>query len=353
MTLKEHIDAIHDNLEKDMYRGEASVSDNIVRRLVHGGLQWPEYEPGIVVREFSLKGGKVDFALCHPPSNPLIFIEVKPVGQADGAEEQIFRYAYHGSVDIIVLTDGRRWDFFYPKAPGDYEARLVCTLDITKDDSKSSADRIRRYLEYESVQDGSAVTAIREDHQKIEQQREVKKRIPEAWEKLLKDENGLLLELVAEEVEGLCKLKPANEQVLDYLKSLKRKTVPVLPQTSSDHLNHSSDAQYQTRNQRKKTIKSPDILRVTMPDGQVIEHKNAVDTWLEVIQRLGLHKVMVADGRDRIVSRDKNFRGGRPVEKIGDYYCCKDYGTKRKKKLLDEIAATLGIPVRVEIIPKT
>ena len=37
MLLKEHIDDIRNNLENNMYPDETSVSDNVVRRLIHRG----------------------------------------------------------------------------------------------------------------------------------------------------------------------------------------------------------------------------------------------------------------------------------------------------------------------------
>ena len=67
MTLKEHIDDIRRSLEKGEFPpNEAAVCDDIVRRLVHE-LGWPRYQSQIVYPQYPVEGGKVDFALCHPP----------------------------------------------------------------------------------------------------------------------------------------------------------------------------------------------------------------------------------------------------------------------------------------------
>ena len=104
MTLQEHIDEIRDDLRNEAFMNEASVSQGIVLRLLHA-LGWPRYNTRVVIPEYSVEGRRVDFALCHPPSWPLVFIEVKRLGQIEGAERQLFEYAFHRG--IAILTDGR------------------------------------------------------------------------------------------------------------------------------------------------------------------------------------------------------------------------------------------------------
>ena len=85
MILKELVDDIRRRLEKEEFTSEADVCDNIVRRLLHEALGWPRYERKVVIREHPVEGGKVDFALCYPESTPRVFIEVKKVGNIEGA----------------------------------------------------------------------------------------------------------------------------------------------------------------------------------------------------------------------------------------------------------------------------
>ena len=115
MTLKEHIDEIGAGLETGQYGNEAAVSQGIVLRLLDA-LAWPRYNIQVIIPEYSVGGRRVDFALCHPPSKPIVFIEVKQVGNIEGAEQQLFEYAFHEGVPIAILTDGRVWRFFHPTA---------------------------------------------------------------------------------------------------------------------------------------------------------------------------------------------------------------------------------------------
>ncbi len=249
MTLKEHIDDIRSGLREGIYIGEAAVSQGIVLRLL-GALDWPTYNTQVVTPEYGVEGTRVDFALCHPSSKPRVFIEAKQVGNIKGAEEQLFGYDSRVRVPIAVLTDGREWQFFHPTGEGTWAERKVCELDIITGDSGENAEKLNRYLNYESIRTSEAVEAIKADYEEAVQQRQVATRLPVAWSKLVEEADELLLEVVVEQVESLYEHKPTNEQVLDFLKSLEiRKTGPesnhppaISPAQPTLHHNH------QTRN---------------------------------------------------------------------------------------------------------
>ena len=210
MTLKEHIDAIHDALRRKQFTSEALVSQGIVRRLLDA-LDWPQFNPQIVIPEYSVPGGRVDFALCHPALKPMVFIEVKQVGQSDGAERQLFEYAFHAGVPIAVLTDGQKWQFFHPIGQGNYEERRVYTMDLIEADDEESVSHLNRYLNYKSVCRGEAAKAIADDYRNASNQRLIEENLPEAWNKLVEDKDEILLDLVAEKVESLCGHKPTKK----------------------------------------------------------------------------------------------------------------------------------------------
>ncbi len=220
MTLNEHVDDIRKGLQEGQFTNEAQVSHGIVGRLLDA-LAWPRYNTNIVTPEYSVQGTRVDFALCHPQSKPLIFIEVKKVGLIDEeGERQLFQYAFHEGVPVAVLTDGKEWHFFYPSGQGNYKERRVCKLDLITGGSEDSTARLDRYLNYESIRTGEAIRAIAHDYQNVSRQRQVEMSLPEAWTKLVQEADEFLLEIVAEKSESLCGYKPTDEQVLNFLSCL-------------------------------------------------------------------------------------------------------------------------------------
>lgn len=214
--LSGHIEAIREGLASDSFQNEAAVSQGIVQRLP-AGLGWPVSSTQLVWPQYPTQGLKVDYALCCPPNKPRIFIEVKRVGQADGAERQLFEYAFHGGVPFVVLTDGREWNFFVPAGSGDYEERRVYKLDLVDRDIAECASRLERYLTYESVCAGQALQAAQDDYRSVERTREIQATLPQAWEKLISGDDELLAELIADYTEDICGFRPEPDDVAAFL----------------------------------------------------------------------------------------------------------------------------------------
>ena len=235
IELKEHIDDIRNRLEQKLFPNETTVRQGIVDRLLNA-LGWQTFDTQSVFPEYPINGGRVDYALCHPPERPLVFIEVKRVGNIEGAERQLFEYAFHEGVPILILTDGQKWRFFHPAGSGNYQERLVQELDLIADGSEESSECLFKYLMYAAVQAGIAGQVIAEDYQEISQQREVRRHLPEAWKNLLSGTSGdseFLIEAVQSETHRLCGNRPTHEQVLAFLDDF-RKGTETDPQKTSE-----------------------------------------------------------------------------------------------------------------------
>ncbi len=216
MDLSQHIEEIRIGIKEGRFSNEASVSQGIVLRLL-SALGWPTWDTEIVCPEYGLEGRRVDFALCDPPAKPKMFIEVKQVGQSDGAERQLFEYAFHRGVPSAILTDGREWHFFLPAEAGDYRERRVYKLDLIERENEECVRRLERYLKYKAVKSGEALSAARQDYRDITREREIRDVLPQAWQKIVEEEDELLIELLAERVESLCGYKPDPDTVAHFL----------------------------------------------------------------------------------------------------------------------------------------
>jgi predicted type IV restriction endonuclease len=216
--LKSGIEDIRDGIRAGRFTNEAAVCQGVVLRILHE-LSWPTYNTQIVSPEYSVEGRRVDFALCHPAGKPVVFIEVKQVGQSDGAaERQLFEYAFHKGVPMAILTDGQDWQFFLPAEQGEYGERRVYKLDIVEREIDETVSRLERYLDYQAICSGTAMEAARADYKNVAREREIKATLPEAWRKLVEEEDDLLLELLSDRVEGLCGYKPDPDTVAGFLR---------------------------------------------------------------------------------------------------------------------------------------
>ena len=200
----------------DAFPSEAAVSQGILLPALHE-LGWPVFDTQVVIPEFSLEGRRVDYALCHPANKPAVFVEVKKVGLLEGADRQLFEYAFHSGVPMAILTDGQEWSFYLPGEQGPYDERRVYKLDLLERNIEDAADRLERYLSYKRVCSGEALKAARSDYQTVARDREIEAALPRAWRALLEEPDSPLLDLLAEKVEDLCGYRPDLDSCIQFL----------------------------------------------------------------------------------------------------------------------------------------
>ena len=221
--LQDEIKQIQEDLEAGHLLNEESVKLGIVLRLL-SALGWPIYDAGAITPAYDLAGRQVDFALCHPPRKLHVLIdvklEVKQEGGNPGEEHQLLENASRKSVPLTILTDGQEWNFFLTGESADYRERRVYKLDLVEREIGESAERLRRYLGYEAVCDGSAIAAANADYRDVEQNREIQAALPKAWRRLVEEEDDLLIELLVDHVESVCGYKPKLDLVAEFLPKL-------------------------------------------------------------------------------------------------------------------------------------
>ena len=215
--MRKVIDDIILNIKDGLFMNEASVSQGIIQRILKA-LDWNVYNPRIVTPEYSISGGRVDFALCYPNDKPIVFIEVKQIGKIYGAEKQLFEYAFHQGVPMAILTDGAEWHFFLPAEQGNYDDRRVYKLDLLERDPDEIVKRFNRYLNYQNICNGTAIENARRDYKNVAKEREINRTLPEAMLKLINDCDEILVDLLKEKVESLCGYSPDEDVVMGYLK---------------------------------------------------------------------------------------------------------------------------------------
>ncbi len=224
MPLTEQIERVKADLQQKKFESEAEVSQDILRRILQG-LDWDIFDTSLVIPEYSVENRRVDFALCHSPRQPSVFVEVKKVGNlSEAADRQLFEYVFHVGVPMAVLTDGQEWIFYLPGEQGRYDERRVYKLDILERDTDEVVERLNRYLSYERVCSGEALEAAKSDYQNVVQDRKIERTFPKAWNALLEEPDSLLLEMLAEKVADLCGYKPEPAACEEFLESIRKST---------------------------------------------------------------------------------------------------------------------------------
>lgn len=214
------IEQIRQRLQRGAYVNEAAISHGVVMPIINA-LGWDTADPQQVVPEFSISGGRVDFALFGLGHKPAVFIEVKQVGRAVAGDRQLFEYCFHQGVPLCVLTDGREWSFYLPGGVGSYEDRRVYRLQIDDREPAKCEQMLKRYLARDRVRDQLAFEDAQRDHRDAARRREASAMLPRAWRELAAEANDQLVEAVTDKTEALCGYKPAAGQVLSFIRTLK------------------------------------------------------------------------------------------------------------------------------------
>lgn len=229
MALEDRITEIVESLRTGSFHNEPSVSQCILLPIL-SELKWNIFNPLVVWPEFSTKGGKqVDFALCDPPSKAKVLIEVKKPGKASDGVKQALEYAFHTGVPFVVLTDGQTWSFYLPAEQGDYEQRRVFKLDLLEHPANRCAQVLVRYLGQQRVVSGESQEDALGEYKSQANRTRARDAIPQAWNRLVKQPNKSLIEVLSEEVVVKEGIRPEEKDVTQFLADLETRATPTPP----------------------------------------------------------------------------------------------------------------------------
>lgn len=192
-TIKEIVSSI----KQREFLNEAEISNGVVLRILNE-LQWNVYDTKRVKPQYRIDNRMIDFALCFPDNKPIIIIEVKGLGKAVNTDEQVLIYAFKTGIPVAILTDGQEWHFYLPAERGSLTERRFYKLDLLEREPSEIVEILQSYLKFEHVRNGTAIQKAKADYEKQYKSKEIDEAIPKAWNKLVQDRDGILLELIAE-----------------------------------------------------------------------------------------------------------------------------------------------------------
>jgi predicted type IV restriction endonuclease len=219
MSLETTLSDITARLRQGKFPNEQAISQGIVLRVLQE-LGWDTWDTAVVWPEYQTGEGRVDFALCHPPSKPAVFIEVKQPGKAEDAVRQALEYAFHTGVPFTVLTDGRTWSFYLPAEQGSYEDRRVYKLDLFERPPAEAPETLSRFLSRARIESGEALETARKEYRSLNRRSQARAAIPEAWRELVEKGDELLVELLVSAVESKTGFRPDDDDVAEFLATL-------------------------------------------------------------------------------------------------------------------------------------
>ncbi len=206
----------------DYSQGSEQATREMAVNPVIGALGWDTFDPTEVAREYSVRGGRVDYCLRWQGRN-LVLIEVKKAGtDLTEHQEQLLRYAFDEGVPLAALTDGLAWWLYLPMAGGSWEQRRFSKINFRDVESVEAAAALGRFLDRDASIRGDTQEEAQREFESQERDRRVRAALEDAWLQVLEDEEGLLRDLLAETVEELSGHHPDRETIAQFLRGVAR-----------------------------------------------------------------------------------------------------------------------------------
>ena len=164
-------------------------------------------------------------------------------------------------------------------------------------------------------------------------------------------------EKLQQAVEILKKFNLPISPILEYSINEKLQELSYQVETSSDiHEVFVDPISYAEpiQSDKNNTKKAPTRLRVTRPNGSIIQEEKAANTLCQVIKEIGEEKVynlfIRLDG-NYLVTKSKNIDARSDMHYLGDdYYVNTHSNTMAKKRQLERIFSALQLSWEVEIV---
>ncbi|MCY4543041.1 MAG: hypothetical protein OXB95_11740 [Rhodobacteraceae bacterium] len=217
MNLKLLLETIADRLNSGDLENEAQVKQSVVLPIIRA-LDWNDEDPKVVKPEYKVDHGYVDYAMLDH-GTPHVFIEAKRMGVSLArGEDQLFGYAAHKGVPILILTDGRHWDFYLSMALGVPKERRFLRMELSsKRNASENAAYLEEFVQRDRVISGQSRRSGRKILESIRQRERARNTMPQIWSQLLQSPNQLLVSLVSKEVHAACGSNPESNDVRIFL----------------------------------------------------------------------------------------------------------------------------------------
>lgn len=297
--MSERLSRALDNIRSDTgvaRLDEASVRQVVVLQILDA-LDWNQYNHDEVTPEFAVGDGRVDYRL-QTGGRSRVFIEVKRGGEALSPHQgQLLRYSFERGVSLAALTNGLEWWFYLPLREGSWEERRFSDIDITSEDRADVEAVLFNVLSKDRVASGSAIEFGEDLLERRRRDRIVSENLPKAWDSLVSEPDELLVDLLAERVESISKIRPDSSLVRSFIldtvarpsgrrlaePTFQAQRTPVRPPQSAHH----SEPVPQTGNVLTHSSPTRRQSRRGSPAGFRFQKESfRVSTWKDILQML-------------------------------------------------------------------
>ena len=237
---------------------EAQAKRSVIERILEF-LGWDMYNYNEVKLEYGVETRKVDYALQINGNNE-VFIEAKKPGEdLENHQKQLLDYSFGEGVELAILTNGIVWWFYLPLKKGAWDDRKFYTIDILEQEIKDIIEKFDLLLSRENVASGKAIQNAESILEHLQREKILKELLPEVWNRAIKTEESLLVDLLAETATEMGNFQPTNDEILGFIRTHRDKWFvdPSQTQTTYELKRKVSQPDTKTPRQTESQLEKP------------------------------------------------------------------------------------------------
>ena len=196
---------------------EAALKQAVVLKIL-SLLDWDPFDVDEVQPEYSVEGGKIEFSLRQNNTNKVFLVMKKGSGFAK-SQEELLGYAVQGNVKMAVLTNGFSWWFFLPLLQGSADEKRFLALEMNEQKGEEITQKLTEFLSKGKVISGEALKAAEDIYRTRQKAFLINESLPRAWERVMKEPEKWLIDILAEVTKELCGYKPDKEIIVEFINS--------------------------------------------------------------------------------------------------------------------------------------
>ncbi|MBI5747484.1 MAG: type I restriction enzyme HsdR N-terminal domain-containing protein [Nitrospinae bacterium] len=328
---------------------ETAIKQTVILQLL-ADLGWNIFDRDEVFPEYTIEGKRVDYSLRNNNTNKVFIEAKKPEENLEKHQEQLLNYSFKEGVQLAILTNGVTWWFYLPLQKGAWTNRKFYTIDFKSQNEGEISEKLIQFLSKENILSDKSIRIAEETLKSKNRQGEIENSLPVVWKNLLNKPTPEFIRLLADETEKHCGFRPTDDFVVTFLNADK-----AIQDTEEDE--EPADNFTTTLPIENNVRASNTRLKVTLPNGRIINEYKAIDTFIKTIQEFGIDKVkrlQVRNGAPLISDKAYNVGIKKKYKQISNtsLYIDINHSTQLKKDYLERIAKLLDTKITVQIEDK-
>lgn len=222
MDLEQVLNTSISRLNHNRFENVAQIKQAVILPIIRA-LEWDDSDPNELKPEHNINNSLYDYVLF---TNGKPQVLIKAFNQLDNENnfDSLPNFRTVSDNPLLILTDGKRWNFYLGLVGDVIKDKLFCSLDL-EEGYKNTELTLVKFLHKNNIISGQSNKEAQLQLDEIILRKKANRAIGNAFFSLVNEPDELLLDLLIEKVESQCESKPNIEYTKEFLREISNKLV--------------------------------------------------------------------------------------------------------------------------------